>query len=171
MALCACSRPRKPGGEMSMQSDAVVVEQVSHHYGAQVALDQVDLRLPMGRTCGLGRARWVGKSTLLALIAGCASCSRAACRYWGRCQPGVVSTRSGAPRGLHAARPGAQSVPAFVRVRQHRLFGSVVRVPAAERDARIQRLMKATALDPFMAAGEGCRRHEAEGVAVRGPGA
>src|SRR5262245_54030313 len=46
------------------------VEHVSHHYGKAVALDDVSIEFPAGRMVGLIGPDGVGKSTLLALIAG-----------------------------------------------------------------------------------------------------
>lgn len=50
--------------------DAIVLEQVSHRYGAVWALRDVSLALPMGKTIGLIGPDGVGKSTLLSLVAG-----------------------------------------------------------------------------------------------------
>lgn len=49
---------------------AIIVESVSHAYDGKPALDQVSLSLPMGKTVGLVGPDGVGKSTLLALMAG-----------------------------------------------------------------------------------------------------
>ena len=49
---------------------AIEIDQVSHRYGKQVALDTVSLSLPLGRTIGLVGPDGVGKSTLLALLSG-----------------------------------------------------------------------------------------------------
>ena len=135
-----------------MQSDAVVVEQVSHHYGAQVALDQVDLRLPMGRTVGLVGPDGVGKSTLLALIAGVRKLQSGRLQVLGGDVSQASFRRALAPRVAYMPQGLGRNLYRPLSVYDNidfsaRLFG----VPAAERDARIQRLMKATALDPFHA--------------------
>ena len=49
---------------------AVQVASVSHRYGRTVALDNVSLEIPRGVSAGLIGPDGVGKSTLLALIAG-----------------------------------------------------------------------------------------------------
>jgi len=46
------------------------VENVSHRYGTTVALDDVTIEIPAGRMIGVIGPDGVGKSTLLALIAG-----------------------------------------------------------------------------------------------------
>ena len=54
-------------------SDASVIarlEHVSHRYGGTRALDDVSLDLPAGRMVGVIGPDGVGKSTLLALVAG-----------------------------------------------------------------------------------------------------
>src|SRR5262245_45562972 len=53
-------------------TDSVIakVEHVSHHYGKAVALDDVSIAFPAGRMIGLIGPDGVGKSTVLALIAG-----------------------------------------------------------------------------------------------------
>lgn len=49
---------------------AIIVESLSHAYDGKRALDNVSLSLPMGKTVGLVGPDGVGKSTLLALMAG-----------------------------------------------------------------------------------------------------
>ena len=49
---------------------AAQVQQLSHHYGRTVALDDVTLEIPARCMVGLIGPDGVGKSTLLALIAG-----------------------------------------------------------------------------------------------------
>src|SRR5262249_50874138 len=53
-------------------TDSIIakIERVSHHYGKTVALDDVGIAFPAGRMVGLIGPDGVGKSTLLALIAG-----------------------------------------------------------------------------------------------------
>jgi ribosome-dependent ATPase len=53
-------------------TDSVVakVERVSHRYGTRVALDDVTIEIPARRMIGVIGPDGVGKSTLLALIAG-----------------------------------------------------------------------------------------------------
>ena len=48
----------------------VIVEDVSHRYGKVVALDHISLEVPSGLMVGVVGPDGVGKSTLLALIAG-----------------------------------------------------------------------------------------------------
>ena len=46
------------------------VRQLSQHYGSTVALDQLDLDIPAGQMVGLLGPDGVGKSSLLAILAG-----------------------------------------------------------------------------------------------------
>ena len=61
--------PRGEAAEMT-QDAAAKLNGVSHHYGATVALDHVTLTIPSGCMAGLIGPDGVGKSTLLALVAG-----------------------------------------------------------------------------------------------------
>src|SRR5262245_60962592 len=56
---------RGPGGP-----PVVSVRDVTHHYGEVVALDQISLEIPSGIMVGIVGPDGVGKSTLMALIAG-----------------------------------------------------------------------------------------------------
>ena len=56
---------------MSAADDEPIrIEDVTHRYGALVALDSLTLTLPAGKLVGLIGPDGVGKSTLLGLIAG-----------------------------------------------------------------------------------------------------
>ena len=48
-------------------ASAIAINEVHHHYGAVVALEDVSLSLPAGTTIGLIGPDGVGKSTLLDL--------------------------------------------------------------------------------------------------------
>ena len=129
---------------------AVQVERVSHRYGQQIALNDVSLALPMGKTIGLVGPDGVGKSTLLGLISGTKKLQAgsltvlggdvADARFRKELSPRVAYMPQGLGRNLYRSLSVYDNIDFSAR-----LFG----VPAAERDARIQRLMKATALDPF----------------------
>lgn len=49
---------------------AVSIQNLTHHYGDNEALHQIDLDLPAGQTIGLVGPDGVGKSTLLGIISG-----------------------------------------------------------------------------------------------------
>lgn len=126
------------------------LEQVSHRYGRTVALDDVSLALPAGRMVGVIGPDGVGKSTLLALIAGVRRIQRGRVTVLG----GDMAqrrhrTREGAriaymPQGL--GRNLYPTLSVFENIDFHgRLFGQ----GASERRRRITDLLTATGLDPF----------------------
>ncbi|MDE1999097.1 MAG: ABC transporter ATP-binding protein, partial [Burkholderiales bacterium] len=131
-------------------SNAIIVEQVSHGYNKQTALHQVSLTLPLGKTIGLVGPDGVGKSTLLGLISGTKQLQTGRLTVLGGNVADAAFRRELAPRVAYMPQGLGRNLYRSLSVYDNidfsaRLFG----VPAAEREARIQRLMKATALDPF----------------------
>jgi ribosome-dependent ATPase len=133
-----------------MNAPAVRISGLSHRHGDTVALDHVDLVLPAGRTIGLVGPDGVGKSSLLAVIAGVKrlqagqvsvlgeDIANAAARA--RLAPRVAFMPQGLGRNLYATLSVEENVDFFAR-----LFGQA----ASERRARIDRLLDATGLSPF----------------------
>lgn len=133
-------------------SDAAIarLEHVSHRYGAVAALDDLSLDLPAGRMVGVIGPDGVGKSTLLALVAGVR-----------RIQAGRVTVLGGdMAQRRHRTREAARiaympqglgrnlypTLSVFENIDFHgRLFGQ----GASERRRRITDLLTATGLDPF----------------------
>ena len=129
---------------------ALSIEHLTHRYGKTLALDDLSLTLPRGLTVGLIGPDGVGKSTLLALIAGVR-----------RIQSGELHVLGGdmrkpadrlalshriayMPQGL--GRNLYPTLSVYENIDFHaRLFG----LPARERRARIARLLEATGLAPF----------------------
>ncbi|MCE8005725.1 ribosome-associated ATPase/putative transporter RbbA [Aestuariivita sp.] len=126
------------------------VSQVTHRYGATAALDDVTLDIPGGCMAGLIGPDGVGKSTLLALLAGVR-----------RLQTGDMSVLDGdirdrahlracnhriayMPQGL-----GRNLYPTLSIYENLDFFGRLFGQPAEERRARIEDLLRATGLDPF----------------------
>ncbi|MEN5083854.1 ribosome-associated ATPase/putative transporter RbbA [Bosea sp. TWI1241] len=123
---------------------------VSHRYGRSVALDALDLDIPGGQMVGVIGPDGVGKSTLLALVAGVRAVQQGSVRVLG----GDMASASdrAARRGRVAYMPqglGRNLYPTlsvFENIDFHaRLFGQ----DAAERRRRITELLTATGLDPF----------------------
>jgi ribosome-dependent ATPase len=133
--------------------NAVEIDDLSHRYtnhGTRPALEQVRLSLPAGRTIGLVGPDGVGKSTLLAIIAGVKTIQRgsvqvlggdvADARFRQQLAPRVAFMPQGLGRNLYPTLSVGENIDFFAR-----LFGQ----GAAEREARIQRLLDATGLAPF----------------------
>ena len=129
---------------------AVRVNHVSHRYGQTEALRDVSLALPVGATVGLIGPDGVGKSTLLSLLAGVKIIQNGRVEVLGgdMANPQVRQDLSQRiafmPQGL--GRNLYPTLTVYENIEFHaRLFG----LGAAERRARIQRLLDATGLAPF----------------------
>ncbi len=128
----------------------VSVEDVTHHYGKVVALDHIHLEIPSGKMVGIIGPDGVGKSTLLAIVAGSK-----------RVQDGRVTVLDGDMRQVRHRRqvcpriaymPQGLGKNLYLELSVHdnvdfmaQLFG----LSPDERRVRIQQLLEATGLAPF----------------------
>lgn len=135
---------------MTLAEPAASLAGVTHRYGKATALDALTLDIPSGWMIGVIGPDGVGKSTLLALIAGVRTIQHGSVHALGG-DLGVKAERE-ARRGRIAYMPqglGRNLYPTlsvFENIDFHaRLFGQ----DAAERRSRIDELLKATGLDPF----------------------
>ena len=135
---------------MTEAGPAASLAGVTHRYGKATALDALTLDIPAGRMVGVIGPDGVGKSTLLALIAGVRTIQQGRVHALGG-DLGIKAERE-ARRGRIAYMPqglGRNLYPTlsvFENIDFHaRLFGQ----DAAERRGRIEELLKATGLDPF----------------------
>ncbi|WP_444463044.1 ribosome-associated ATPase/putative transporter RbbA [Rhodobacter capsulatus] len=123
---------------------------VSHRYGAVTALDAVTLDIPAGVMAGLIGPDGVGKSTLMALVAGVRRGQGGRVEVLGgpmadRAHRAAVAPRIAyMPQGL-----GRNLYPTLSVVENLQFFGRLFGQGAAERDARIAMLLDATGLAPF----------------------
>lgn len=62
--------PRETSAAPVSGAPVVSVKEVTHRYGGALALDSLSLDVPSGRMVGIIGPDGVGKSTLMALIAG-----------------------------------------------------------------------------------------------------
>lgn len=127
------------------------VEGLSHRYGTVAALDDVTVDLPAGKMLGLIGPDGVGKSTLLGLLAGARKIQD------GRVdvldgdmavrdhREGVFSRIAYMPQGL-----GKNLYKELSVYENLDFFGRLFGQDADERKRRIDRLSKATGLDPFL---------------------
>ncbi|QMT36784.1 ATP-binding cassette domain-containing protein [Neisseria wadsworthii] len=134
-----------------MNNPAVSLRSVSHRYGKTVtALDDVSLTIPRGVTVGLIGPDGVGKSTLLSLIAGVKIIQSGTVAVFGQNMADKAARQALShriafmPQGL--GRNLYPTLSVYENVDFHaRLFG----LNAAERKARISRLLEATGLATF----------------------
>lgn len=129
---------------------AARLDHVSHRYGDTVALDDVSLSLPAGRMVGIIGPDGVGKSTLLALVAGVRRIQRghvlaldgdmAEARHRETACARIAYMPQGLGRNLYPTLSVLENIDFHGR-----LFGQ----GSAERRERITELLGATGLDPF----------------------
>ena len=129
---------------------ALTISHLTHRYGKTLALNDLSLTLPRGLTVGLIGPDGVGKSTLLALIAGVRRIQSGELHVLGGdmrkpADRQALSHRIAyMPQGL--GRNLYPTLSVYENIDFHaRLFG----LPARERRARIVRLLEATGLAPF----------------------
>src|ERR1700758_2161234 len=126
------------------------IERVTHRYGKTFALNDLTLEIPAQCMVGMIGPDGVGKSTLLALIAGVR-----------KIQAGKVLVLDGNMADEHHRRAsygriaympqglGRNLYPTLSVFDNIDFFGRLFGQGAAERNARIDELLKATGLDPF----------------------
>ena len=142
------------GGSSSTQAMAPAVarlEGVSLRYGKTMALDGVTLDIPGGCMVGLIGPDGVGKSSLLALIAGARAVQEGQVQVFGgnmrsaRHRNGVCPAIAYMPQGL-----GKNLYPALSVEDNLQFFARLFGHGAAERRRRIDDLTRATGLYPFL---------------------
>jgi ribosome-dependent ATPase len=128
----------------------VSIREVTHRYGSAVALDGISLEIPSGVMVGIVGPDGVGKSTLMALIAGAKKMQQGKLT--------VLEGDIGEARHRRAVGPRIAYMPQglgknlYLELSVHdnvdfmaQLFG----LPAAERAVRVKELLQATGLAPF----------------------
>jgi len=128
----------------------VSVRNVTHHYGGVMALDGISLDFPSGCMVGIIGPDGVGKSTLMALIAGSKMLQQgdvivldgdiADARHRGDVCPRIAYMPQGLGKNLYLELSVHENVDFMAR-----LFG----LTGAERPAKINELLEATGLAPF----------------------
>lgn len=135
---------------MNMQGPVLELEGVSQTFGAVKALDNVSLTIPAGCIAGLIGPDGVGKSTLLALVAGVRRVQRGKLFVLGgdiidkahrsECHTRIAYMPQGLGRNLYPTLSVFENLDFFGR-----LFGQ----GEQERNRRIEELLAATGLSPF----------------------
>jgi ribosome-dependent ATPase len=128
----------------------VSIKEVTHRYGGTLALDGLSLNIPSGRMVGIIGPDGVGKSTLMALIAGSKQIQQgkvivlngdmASARHRRDACPRIAYMPQGLGKNLYFELSVQENVDFMAR-----LFG----LSAAQRPIRVKELLDATGLGPF----------------------
>ncbi len=126
------------------------LENVSHRYGATIALDNVTIDVPARVMVGVIGPDGVGKSTMLALISGVRTIQTGEVVVFDKSVANRAHLK--AVRGRIAYMPqglGRNLYPTLSVFENIDFFGRLFGQSQAERRARITELLTSTALDPF----------------------
>ena len=123
---------------------------ISHRYGRVTALDRVSLKIPSASLVALIGPDGVGKSTLLAILAGARQIQDGRVQVFGTDISRAVARTRICPRVAYMPQGLGKNLYPDLSVRENiqffaRLFGQ----SREERDRRIDELLKSTALAPF----------------------
>jgi ribosome-dependent ATPase len=119
-------------------------------YGKATALDDVTLAVPAGRMVGLIGPDGVGKSSLLALLAGARITQEGEVSVLGGDMREVAHRRKVCPRIAYMPQGLGKNLYPTLSVEENLdFFGSLFGHDAAERDRRITELLAATGMSPF----------------------
>lgn len=140
----------RPDHDASEATPVVTVRDVVHHYGKTVALDGISLEIPSGLMVGIVGPDGVGKSTLMALIAGCKVIQQgqvlalngdmAEARHRRQVCPRIAYMPQGLGKNLYLELSVYDNVDFMAQ-----LFG----LSPKERPVRVRELLEATGLGPF----------------------
>jgi ribosome-dependent ATPase len=150
MASTAPPAPR-PSGDAAARGPVVSIKNVTHRYGKKVvALDDISLDIPAGIMVGIVGPDGVGKSTLMALVAGSKKLQQGSVvaldgemgevRHRRAVGPRIAYMPQGLGKNLYLELSVYDNVDFMAR-----LFG----LPAQERPGRVRQLLEATGLGPF----------------------
>lgn len=148
--MASSASPASPDGFTG--KPVVSIQAVTHRYGSVVALDGISLDIPSGIMVGIVGPDGVGKSTLMALVAGSKKMQEgkvtvldgdiAEVRHRRAVGPRIAYMPQGLGKNLYLELSVHDNVDFMAR-----LFG----LSAEEREARIQQLLQATGLAKFAA--------------------
>ncbi|BDV33511.1 ribosome-associated ATPase/putative transporter RbbA [Methylocystis iwaonis] len=139
----SATKAKTPGAVVS-------IERVTHRYGATVAVDDLSLEIPSGRMVGVIGPDGVGKSTLLALIAGSKQIQQGKVVALGGDMSDARHRRDACPRIAYMPQGLGKNLYFELSVQENvdfmaRLFG----LSKEERADKVKELLDATGLGPF----------------------
>jgi ribosome-dependent ATPase len=128
----------------------VSIKEVTHRYGGTLALDGLSLDIPSGRMVGIIGPDGVGKSTLMALIAGSKQIQQGKVIVLNGDMANARHRRDACPRIAYMPQGLGKNLYFELSVQENvdfmaRLFG----LSAAQRPIRVKELLDATGLGPF----------------------
>ena len=124
---------------------------VTLRYGKVCALDSVSLEVPAGCMAGLIGPDGVGKSSLLALIAGARAVQAGEVEVFGGDMADARHRRSVGPRVAYMPQGLGRNLYPTLSVRENiDFFGRLFGHDGSERERRIEALTQATGLKPFL---------------------
>ncbi|WP_322045723.1 ribosome-associated ATPase/putative transporter RbbA [Paraburkholderia sp. J67] len=135
-----------------MSEPAVRIEHVSLHYGKTVALRDVTQDVPAGLMVGLIGPDGVGKSSLLALVAGSRAVQEGKVWVLGGDMASKAHRDAVCPRIAYMPQGLGKNLYPTLSVEENlQFFGRLFGHDEAERRRRIDALTRSTGLDPFLA--------------------
>ncbi len=124
---------------------------VGQRYGKTVALEQIDLEVPACRMVGLIGPDGVGKSSLLALVAGARSVQQGGVHVLGGDMAHKSHRNQVCPRIAYMPQGLGKNLYPTLSVEENlQFFGRLFGHDAPERRRRIDELTRSTGLDPFL---------------------
>jgi len=135
----------------SISGPVVSIRDVTHRYGDVVALDRISLDIPRGIMVGIIGPDGVGKSTLMALVAGSKKLQDGAITVLDGDIASARHRRDACPRIAYMPQGLGKNLYLELSVYDNvdfmaQLFG----LSKAERQTRIKQLLEATGLAPFV---------------------
>ncbi|TDX24741.1 ribosome-associated ATPase/putative transporter RbbA [Rhodovulum visakhapatnamense] len=129
----------------------VIAQGLTQSYGETLALSDVSLQVPTGRMVGLLGPDGVGKSTLLDLIAGARVMQQGQLQVLGGDMRDARHRRLAGPRIAYMPQGLGKNLYHALSVAENlAFFGTLFGLDRAARQARADRLTRATGLHPFM---------------------
>ncbi len=137
--------------DLPQVSNVAEVTSLTHVYGKTVALDNISLQIPAGKSLGLIGPDGVGKSTLLGLLAGARKLQIGSVDVFGGSMASARHRNEVCTRIAYMPQGLGKNLYQELSVRENLdFFGKLYGQSCSERQARIERLTKATGLVEFL---------------------